>query len=108
MKKLVYTFALVLMSSIVFSQSATDYIEVQRAALKTEKKAIVVSKNLKEVERKINHPNFLRIHNSYLVNTNHIIEYIKGDGGFVVMEDQTKIAVSRSKKNDLMQKIINT
>ena len=76
-------------SGILYCRSDGNYTEVYQA----EKKAIVVSKNLKEVERKINHPNFLRIHNSYLVNTNHIIEYIKGDGGLVVMEDQTKIAV---------------
>lgn len=90
-------------SEILYCKSDGNYTEIYQ----TEKKTIVVSKNLKEVERKINHSNFLRIHNSFLVNTNHIIEYIKGDGGFVVMEDQTKIAVSRSKKNDLMQKIMN-
>lgn len=91
-------------SEILYCKSDGNYTEIYQA----EKKVIVVSKNLKEVERKINHPNFLRIHNSYLVNTDFIMEYIKGDGGFVMMEDQTKIAVSRSKKNDLMQKIINT
>lgn len=90
-------------SEILYCKSDGNYTEIYQA----EKKVIVASKNLKEVERKINHPSFLRIHNSYLVNINHIVEYLKGDGGFVVMNDQTKIAVSRSKKNDLMQKIIN-
>lgn len=91
-------------AEILYCKSDGNYTEIYQV----EKKVIVVSKNLKEVARKINHPNFLRIHNSYLVNTDFIMEYIKGDGGFVMMEDQTKIAVSRSKKNDLMQKIINT
>lgn len=91
-------------SEILYCKSDGNYTEIYQA----DRKTIVVSKNLKEVERKISHPNFLRIHNSYLVNTDHIIEYIKGDGGFVVMENQTQIAVSRSKKNDLMQKILNT
>ncbi|MEM6966182.1 MAG: LytTR family DNA-binding domain-containing protein [Bacteroidota bacterium] len=88
---------------IMYCKSDGNYTEIYQAHSKT----IVVSKNLKEVERRISHPNFLRIHNSYLVNTDHIKEYIKGDGGFVVMDNQTQIAVSRSKKNDLMQKILN-
>lgn len=41
MKKLIYTFVFVFLSGIAFSQTANDYLEVQRAALKTEKKALV-------------------------------------------------------------------
>jgi two-component system LytT family response regulator len=86
---------------ILFCKSDGNYTEVH----KRDGKMIVLSKNLKEVERRINHPGFIRIHNSYFVNTSHIIEYIRGDGGYVVMEDQTQIAVSRSRKQDLLQKI---
>lgn len=41
MKKHVLTLMIVFSSVLIFAQSAADYIEVQRSALKTEKKAIV-------------------------------------------------------------------
>lgn len=86
---------------ILFCKSDGNYTEVH----KLDGKKIILSKNLKEIERKINHPNFIRIHNSYFVNTAHIMEYVRGDGGYVVMADKTQIAVSRSRKQDLLQKI---
>ncbi|MEO1437182.1 MAG: LytTR family DNA-binding domain-containing protein [Bacteroidota bacterium] len=86
---------------ILYCKSDGNYTEVH----KTDHRKIVVSKNLKEIERKVNDSSFLRIHHSYLVNTSYITEYIKGDGGYVVMVNQEKIAVSRSKKQDLLQKI---
>lgn len=86
---------------ILFCKSDGNYTEVHR----TDGKTIVLSKNLKEVERTIKHPDFIRIHNSYLVNISHITAYVRGDGGFVVMEDQTEIAVSRARKQELLQKI---
>lgn len=86
---------------ILYCKSDGNYTEVYQL----NNRKLVVSKNLKEVERKVNHPNFLRVHHSFLVNIEYITEYIKGDGGYVVMENETKIAVSRSKKGDLLQKI---
>lgn len=41
MKKNVLTLMMVFSSVLIFAQSATDYIEVQRTALKAEKKAVV-------------------------------------------------------------------
>ena len=41
MRKLIITLTFALLAGIAFSQNANDYMEVQRAALKTEKKAIV-------------------------------------------------------------------
>lgn len=41
MRKLIITLTFALLAGIAFSQTANDYLEVQRAALKTEKKAII-------------------------------------------------------------------
>lgn len=45
---------------------------------------------------------FVRVHNEHLVNLDHVTEYIKGEGGTVQMSDGKSIAVSRRKKQELM------
>ena len=49
---------------------------------------------------------FVRVHNSYLVNINEVEQYIKGEGGYLVMSDGVTVNVSRSRKDLLLKKII--
>lgn len=65
---------------------------------------ITVSKTLKEIERQLtDFPYFFRLHNSHLVNLNHISKYIRGEGGSVILTNQEEIGVSRSKKTELLE-----
>ncbi len=65
-------------------------------------KKITVAKTLKEVEENIAGSPFFRIHQSHLININHVAKFIKGDGAYVVMKDGTSIAISRNKKDAFM------
>ena len=69
------------------------------------KKKLVVSRTLKEIEEMLEEYPFLRVHNSYLINLNEIDKYIKGEGGYLVMSDGSNIDVSRSKKETLLNKL---
>ncbi len=66
-------------------------------------KKITMAKTLKEVEENINGSPFFRIHQSHLINMNHISKYIKGDGAYVVMNDGTQISISRNKKEAFLE-----
>tara|TARA_R110002073_G_scaffold279026_1_gene443053 strand:+ start:328474 stop:329211 length:738 start_codon:yes stop_codon:yes gene_type:complete len=66
-------------------------------------KSILVSKTLKEVEKKFNFPEFFRVHNSYLINVNHVKEYLKSDGGQLVMSNGELTGISRNKKAELLE-----
>ncbi len=66
---------------------------------------ITVSRILKEYEELLSDFNFLRVHNSCLINLAHVSKYIKGDGGYVVMSDGSSVEVSRRKKNELINKL---
>lgn len=63
---------------------------------------LVVTKTLKEVEELLGNTFFFRIHNSHLVNLNHITNYKKLDGGVVVMSDGEQLAVARNRKEEFM------
>ena len=53
------------------------------------------------------HPNFFRTHQSYLVNLDHIVKYIKGSGGQLKLKDGTEVLVARARKEALMEIIFN-
>ncbi|PCI04907.1 MAG: DNA-binding response regulator [Flavobacteriaceae bacterium] len=72
--------------------------------LKSEQQ-IVVSKTLKEVERKFQFSQFYRVHNSYLINLNHVKEYLKGLGGELIMSNGLTASISRNKKAELFKKL---
>ncbi|MDH5412607.1 MAG: LytTR family DNA-binding domain-containing protein [Flavobacteriaceae bacterium] len=72
--------------------------------LKDDKK-IVVSKTLKEVEKKFEYSEFYRVHNSYLININHVKEYLKSMGGELIMSNGMSASISRNKKNELLEKL---
>jgi len=65
-------------------------------------KKILVSKTLKEIEAMLVEEGFLRIHNSHLINLQKIEKYMRGDGGYVIMDDQKSLSVSRSRKEALL------
>ena len=69
-------------------------------------KPVLISKTLKEYEELLKDQDFERIHQSHLINVNELRSYIKKDGGFVVMSDDSQLPVSQRKK-DRLQEIIS-
>lgn len=69
------------------------------------KKKIVVSRILKEVEEMLEDHSFARVHNSHLVNINEIEKYVRGEGGYLVMSDGSSVYVSRSRKESLLNRL---
>jgi len=63
---------------------------------------ILVSRTLKEIEVMLMDNQFLRIHHSHLINLQKIERYMRGDGGYVVMDDKKSLSVSRSRKESLL------
>ncbi len=69
----------------------------------TNSKTILVSKPLKffvETLHKINI--FYRPHRSFLINLKYIQEYIKKDGGYIVMDNQQTVSISKDKKDEFL------
>ena len=66
---------------------------------------ICASKPLHEYATLLEDNQFVRIHKSYAINLDHVQEYVKGEGGNVIMSNGKEIEVSRRKKEFLIQKI---
>lgn len=66
---------------------------------------ICASKPIHEYEELLEDCNFVRIHKSFAVNLEHIKEYIRGEGGSVILSNQHEVEVSRRKKDILMTRM---
>jgi two-component system LytT family response regulator len=64
---------------------------------------ILSSKTLKFFDDMFEGQGFERVHNSHLVNMNHIKKYINTDGGFLKMSDESEIPISQRKKAQVIQ-----
>lgn len=69
------------------------------------KEQIVVTHNLKEYEQLLEEYSFIRVHHSHLINFAYLKEYIKKDGGYAVMNDNSQVPVSFRKRNNLLDMI---
>lgn len=64
----------------------------------------LVLKPLREIQELLEGWNFLRIHRQYLININRIKKFVRGEGCFLVMDNDQNIPVSRSQRDRLMEK----
>jgi two-component system, LytTR family, response regulator len=62
---------------------------------------IWTSKPIFEYEEMLHDYGFIRCHQSHLVNKTFIKSWIKEEGGYFLMEDNTQIPISRNKKEGL-------
>lgn len=90
--------------SIISCEAESNYTIL---LLKNRKK-IIVSTILKEIEEALEDYSFSRVHRSYLVNLNEVEKYVKGEGGYLIMSDGSSIDVSRNKKEELMKKLLHS
>jgi two-component system LytT family response regulator len=63
---------------------------------------ILVSKTLKYYADMLKDHQFLRVHQSHLINTKYIKEFIKSDGGYLILKDKSNVPVSVRKRNEVM------
>ncbi|MCF8238566.1 MAG: LytTR family DNA-binding domain-containing protein [Saprospiraceae bacterium] len=65
-------------------------------------KEVLVSRPLKEFDEMLNSMDFFRIHQSHLINLDHLLRFEKRDGGFVVMKEGVTLPVASRKKAELI------
>lgn len=96
-----YGYELLPTEEIVYCEANDNYTHL---VLK-DKKKITACRTLKEIGEQLqDFTFFVRVHHSYIVNLNEVTRYVRGDGGFLVLNDDTTINVSRSRKEALLKK----
>lgn len=68
---------------------------------------LLVSKHLKEYESLLVEQQFMRVHNSFLINLNEVKKFVKSDGGYIIMNNNDTVSISRAKKDDFLEQMNN-
>jgi two-component system, LytTR family, response regulator len=64
----------------------------------TNKRKVLVSRNLKEYQELLGEQKFFRPHNSHLINLEHVRKYIRHEGTIIEMDDGSQVPLSRPRK----------
>ncbi|MGV6827869.1 MAG: LytR/AlgR family response regulator transcription factor [Flavobacteriales bacterium] len=64
---------------------------------------ILISKPLKHfVEMLTKIPTFYKPHRSFLINLKYITQYVKSDGGYIIMDNGKTVSISKEKKQEFL------
>jgi two-component system, LytTR family, response regulator len=69
--------------------------------------SIIVTKTLNQFEEILVEMNFIRIHNTHLINLRYVKKYHRGQGGTVTMNNGTLLTVSRTRKSEFIEGLKN-
>jgi two-component system LytT family response regulator len=92
-------FVLVSLKDIVYCRANGNYTEFHLAG----KKQLLSSYTLKQYHELLEGQNFFRAHRSYLINLSYVKMYRRGEGGTIVMSDDSEIELSRQNKDAFLQ-----
>ena len=84
------------------------YCQVEGAYTKVfldNKKYILVSKSLGDIEELLPPDIFQRIHHSTVVNLNYVTHFVRSDGGYVKLQTGEQLTVSKSKRDAVMERL---
>jgi len=95
------SFSVTTVANIIRCESNRNYTRISLL----EGNTIMVARTLKDIEKSLADlpVDFVRVHQSHLVNINFITKFVKRDGGYLVLKDNSKIPVSTRKRERLFQ-----
>lgn len=88
-------------SSIIRCEASDNYTTFYF----TDQAPIVVSRPLKEYDELLTPIKFFRVHQSHLINLNHLQQFNKREGGSIKMKDGSEVPVSSRKREALLEEL---
>ncbi|MEP2026405.1 MAG: LytTR family DNA-binding domain-containing protein [Reichenbachiella sp.] len=92
-------FEIVPIDQIIYCEADDNFTKFH---LKGTQKPLLISKTLKYFEDLLPSTKFVRIHRSSLINTDYVVRYTKGKGGYVTLENDIELEVSAKKKSQFL------
>lgn len=94
-------FQVVKISEIIYCEASSNYTNFHFV----DRPSICASKPIHEYEALLEDCGFVRIHKTFLINLEHVKEYRRGEGGSVIVTDDSELEVSRRKKEIFIEKM---
>jgi two-component system LytT family response regulator len=84
-------------NDIIRCQAESNYTSL----FLTSGETFLICRTLKDVETILRQHNFIRIHQSHLINLAHLKKFQRIDGGYVIMTDDAQLSISRAYKQQV-------
>lgn len=68
----------------------------------TRNREFLISKTLKEYDEMLCDHGFVRVHQSHLVNIDHVVQYQKADGGYLILSDNSNVPLSKNYRDNFL------
>lgn len=94
-------FKMVNINDIIRCEAHSNYTNIFMA----DGNQVLVSRQLKVVEKALPEDTFIRVHHSHIVNLLYVERYKRNGGGTLYLTNGESIEVSRSRKNELLEKV---
>jgi two-component system LytT family response regulator len=88
--------------NIIRLQAEANYTQVYLEG----EEPVLLSGNIGHFEKLLNDQQFYRSHQSHLVNLRQLKKYVKTDGGYLVMADDSEVPVSRLKREEIKRLLL--
>lgn len=98
-------FSLVSIDDIIRFEAEGSYTKVFKKSDARKDESELLCINIKKFEIQLANHQFFRCHHSHLINLNKVKGYVRGEGGFVELDNGESIPVSRSKKDELLKRL---
>jgi two-component system LytT family response regulator len=88
-------------SNIIRLESDSNYTHVHL----TNGSKLTMSRTIGDYELQLcdQDKKFMRIHQSHIVNLTHIVRYMKDNGGYIIMNDNSNLPLSKNKKEEFLK-----
>jgi two-component system LytT family response regulator len=96
-------FTILKINDIIRFQSDSNYTHI----FSTNTKEIMSAKSLASYNDVLENTCFERVHQSHLINIEHIAKYVHKDGGYLILSDGSTVPVSQRKKASIIALIEN-
>ena len=91
-------FQVIDIQDIIYCEASSNYTNIYF----TNRPSICASRPVHEYEELLEDAGFSRIHKSYVVNLEHVKEYLRGEGGSVLLSNGKELEISRRKKEEFL------
>lgn len=79
---------------VIYAKAKDNVVELSLLG----KKKIKLTKTMSWLEDYLDGYGFFRVHHSYMINLSHLKEYIRNEGGYVIMSNGKAISISRRRR----------
>ncbi len=88
------------LDEVIYLKAENTYTEIH---LQNNTK-LLVSRTLKNFEEVLaRNKRFFRCHKSYIINRSYVLDYVKSDGGYLVLKPKTHIPISSDKVDEFLE-----